>query len=160
MQTGKDYLSIGEAAKRSGVAASTLRFYESRGLIESRRVSGNHRRYHRAMLRRIAIIRVAQRLGLSLDEIGQALASLPHGRTPNKSDWSRLSSSWGKALDRRINDLQNLRDRLNGCIGCGCLSMQNCALYNADDHASELGDGPRYLLGDRPRQRPRRSGKD
>ena len=147
---GREYLSIGEAARRSGVATSTLRFYEARGLISSRRVSGNHRRYHRAMLRRIAIIRVAQQLGLSLGEIGKALASLPRARTPNRRDWTKLSASWGRQLDRRIAELQNLRDRLSGCIGCGCLSMQNCALYNADDSAAELGAGPRYLLGDLP----------
>lgn len=156
MQSGHDYLTIGEAAHRSGVAPSTLRFYETRGLISSRRVSGNHRRYHRAMLRRIAIIRVAQQLGLSLDEIGQALAALPHARTPTKRDWARLSASWGRKLDRRIAELQNLRDRLSGCIGCGCLSMQNCALYNSKDAAAALGAGPRFLLGDDPGSAPTR----
>ena len=150
MKKTSDYLSIGEAARRSGVATSTLRFYETRGLISSQRGSGNRRRYHRAMLRRIAIIRVAQRLGLSLDEIGRELASLPDARTPTRRDWSKLSASWGAKLEQRIADLQNLRDLLNGCIGCGCLSLQNCALYNAKDAAADFGAGPRYLLGDRP----------
>ena len=150
MKSSTNYLSIGEAARRSGVATSTLRFYESRGLINSQRVAGNHRRYHRSMLRRIAIIRVAQTLGLSLREIGDALAALPDARTPTKKDWSKLSATWGRQLDRRIADLQNLRARLSGCIGCGCLSMQTCALYNADDEAAHLGSGPRYLLGDKP----------
>ncbi len=150
MDNTNTFLSIGETARRSGVTTSTLRFYESRGLIDSQRGSGNHRRYHRSMLRRIAIIRVAQTLGLSLREIGDALETLPNGRTPTKKDWSRLSSRWGKQLDRRIADLQNLRARLNGCIGCGCLSMQTCALYNADDEAARLGTGPRFLLGDKP----------
>lgn len=150
MKETANYLTIGETARRAGVAASALRFYESRGLIESIRVSGNHRRYHRAMLRKISIIRVAQTLGLSLNEIAQALAELPNGRPPTKRDWNRLSVSWGKRLDQRIADLQNLRDRLNGCIGCGCLSLKKCTLYNADDNASELGAGPRYLLGDTP----------
>jgi len=152
MKASSNFLSIGETADRSGVAASTLRFYESRGLISSHRMSGNHRRYHRAMLRRIAIIRVAQTLGLSLREIGAALEALPDGRTPTKKDWARLSASWGRQLDRRIADLQNLRARLSGCIGCGCLSMKTCALYNTGDEAFQLGPGPRYLLGDDPPQ--------
>jgi len=144
----KDYLSIGEVADRSGVAPSALRFYESRGLIHSVRAGSNHRRYHRATLRRIAIIRVAQTLGLSLQEIASAFASLPRDRAPTKRDWARLSSRWGERLDRRIADLQNLRDRLDGCIGCGCLSMKNCALYNPGDTVASSGSGPRYLLGD------------
>ena len=150
MKQSRNYLAIGEVAKRSGVAASALRFYESRGLIQSVRVAGNHRRYHRAMLRQISIIRVAQTMGLSLNEIAEALAELPDGRIPTKRDWNRLSTTWGKRLDQRIADLQNLRDRLNGCIGCGCLSLTNCALYNQGDSASRLGAGPRYLLGDKP----------
>lgn len=150
MNSSNNFLSIGETARRSGVATSTLRFYESRGLISSRRAGSNHRRYHRAMLRRIAIIRVAQTLGLSLREIAGAFESLPDGRTPTKKDWARLSARWGRQLDQRIADLQNLRGRLDGCIGCGCLSMQTCALYNAGDEAADLGSGPRYLLGDNP----------
>jgi MerR family redox-sensitive transcriptional activator SoxR len=150
MKNRGEFLSIGEAARRSGVASSALRYYESRGLIFSNRGAGNQRRYHRAMLRRIAIIRIAQTLGLSLREIEQAFAALPDARTPTKRDWARLSGQWGKLLDRRIADLQNLRARLSGCIGCGCLSMKNCALYNAGDEAALLGTGPRYLLGDEP----------
>ncbi len=150
MKLSQDFLTIGEAARRSGVATSTLRFYESRGLISSIRVAGNHRRYHRAMLRRIAIIRVAQTLGLRLREVGDAFATLPDKRTPTKKDWAKLSTIWGSQLDRRIADLQNLRDRLSGCIGCGCLSLTHCSLYNAGDEAAVLGSGPRYLLGDVP----------
>ena len=145
------FLTIGEAAKRSGVATSTLRFYESRGLIQSIRVSGNHRRYHRATLRRISIIRVAQNLGMSLKEISAALGSLPNQRTPTRADWVKLSRVWGKQLDQRIAALEDLRDKLGGCIGCGCLSMQRCGLYNAGDEASSLGAGPQYLLGN-PRE--------
>jgi MerR family redox-sensitive transcriptional activator SoxR len=148
MPRAKDYLSIGEVARRSGVAPSALRFYETRGLIHSARAGSNHRRYHRAMLRRISLIRVAQTLGLSLQEIASAFASLPRDRAPTKRDWASLSSRWGKYLDRRIANLQNLRDRLDGCIGCGCLSMRNCALYNPGDTAAISGSGPRYLLGD------------
>lgn len=150
MAQAKNYLSIGEVADRSGVAPSALRFYESRGLIHSVRAGSNHRRYHRATLRRIAIIRVAQTLGLSLHEIASAFASLPRDRAPTKRDWARLSGRWGERLDRRIADLQNLRDRLDGCIGCGCLSMKNCALYNPGDTAARSGSGPRYLLDDGP----------
>ena len=150
MKKSNHYLTIGDAARRSGVATSALRFYESRDLINSVRVTGNHRRYHRAMLRRIAIIRVAQTLGLSLREIADAFASLPDKRTANKNDWAKLSTSWGWQLDRRISNLQNLRARLSGCIGCGCLSLEHCSLYNAGDEAADLGSGPRYLLGDAP----------
>ena len=150
MKGTDSYLSIGEAAQRCGVATSTLRFYETRGLVQSVRVSGNHRRYHRAMLRRISIIRVAQTLGLSLREIALAFETLPDQRTPTKKDWAKLSANWGEQLDQRIASLQALRDKLSGCIGCGCLSLKRCALYNADDEAAQLGSGPRYLLGDEP----------
>jgi MerR family transcriptional regulator, redox-sensitive transcriptional activator SoxR len=145
-----DLLSIGEIAYRSGVATSALRFYETRGLISSSRGAGNQRRYHRATLRRIAIIRVAQTLGLSLAEIATAFESLPAQRNPTRRDWERLSTRWGRQLEQRIADLQNLRDRLGGCIGCGCLSLTHCSLYNAGDGAATLGSGPRYLLGDIP----------
>jgi MerR family redox-sensitive transcriptional activator SoxR len=150
MKSASELMSIGEAARRSGVATSTLRFYESRGLIRSQRVSGNHRRYQRATLRRIAIIRVAQTLGLSLAEIAEAFDSLPAQRNPTRRDWERLSRHWRGQLDKRIADLQNLRDRLGGCIGCGCLSLTNCSLYNAGDSAAGFGPGPRFLLGDEP----------
>ena len=154
MKISQEFMTIGDAARRSGVATSTLRFYEARGLISSVRATGNHRRYHRAMLRRIAIIRVAQTLGLSLREIGAAFATLPDKRTPTKKDWAKLSATWGRQLDRRITDLQNLRSRLSGCIGCGCLSLTHCSLYNAGDEAAGLGSGPRYLLGDSPVTKP------
>jgi MerR family redox-sensitive transcriptional activator SoxR len=150
MKAANELLTIGEAARRSGVATSALRFYDSRGLIESVRVRGNHRRYPRATLRRIAIIRVAQTLGLSLAEIAAVFASLPEQRNPTREDWERLSTRWRSQLDRRIADLQNLRDRLGSCIGCGCLSLTHCSLYNAGDSAAGLGPGPRYLLGDEP----------
>jgi len=150
MKTGNELLTIGETARRSGVATSALRFYESRGLIKSLRANSNQRRYQRATLRRIAIIRVAQTLGLSLAEIATAFESLPDQRNPTRKDWERLSTRWGRQLEQRIADLQNLRDRLGGCIGCGCLSLTHCSLYNAGDGAATLGDGPRYLLGDAP----------
>ena len=150
MKTGNELLTIGETARRSGVDTSALRFYESRGLIKSTRASGNQRRYPRATLRRIAIIRVAQTLGLSLAEIATAFESLPDQRNPTRKDWELLSTRWGRQLEQRIADLQNLRDRLGGCIGCGCLSLTHCSLYNAGDGAATLGTGPRYLLGDVP----------
>jgi MerR family redox-sensitive transcriptional activator SoxR len=141
-------LSIGETAERSGVATSALRYYESEGLISSERSSGGQRRYARDMLRRIAFIRVAQRVGLSLDDIRSAFRQLPEGRTPNKADWTRLSRSWRPLLDEQIALLQALRDQLDSCIGCGCLSLQRCALYNPSDQAARFGSGPRYLYGD------------
>lgn len=145
-----DYLKIGEAARRSGVAASTLRFYETRGLIQAHRGTGNQRIYHRSMLRRISIIRVGQTLGLSLNEINTALNTLPNNRTPTQRDWEKLSKKWHRQLEERINQLQLLRDKLTGCIGCGCLSLKRCTLYNAGDVVSSKGTGPRYLLGDTP----------
>lgn len=144
------YLSIGEAARRCGVAASTLRFYEARGLISSARSAGNQRRYHRSMLRRISIVRVAQTVGLTLEEIAAALAELPHGRTPTKRDWERMSRKWRRELDARIEKLQQVREKLSACIGCGCLSLKSCSLYNPGDRAATRGPGPRYLLGDSP----------
>ena len=145
-----DLLTIGDAARRAGVATSTLRFYESRGLIHSIRTSGNQRRYHRSTLRRISLIRVAQGLGVSLGEIANALSTLPSGKAPTKRDWESLSRNWQDQLDARIEQLQNVRSKLTECIGCGCLSLKNCALYNAGDHAAGRGVGPRYLLGDSP----------
>ena len=145
-----DYLTIGQAAERCGVATSALRFYESRGLISSVRNAGNQRRYHRSMLRRISIIRIAQTVGLTLEEIGAALATLPEGRPPTKRDWQRLSTTWRHELDARIATLQQVREKLSSCIGCGCLSLRSCALYNSGDRAAQRGAGPRYLLGDTP----------
>ncbi len=144
------FLTIGETAQRSGVAASALRFYETRNLIASHRGPGNQRRFHRSMLRRISIIKVAQALGLSLEEISKALETLPNKRTPTRRDWEKLSLKWRDQLDVRIANLQKLREKLSGCIGCGCLSLKRCALYNPGDRAAARGAGPRYLLGDTP----------
>jgi MerR family redox-sensitive transcriptional activator SoxR len=138
-------LTIGEVAERAGVATSALRFYEREGLIESTRTSGGQRRYHRDVLRRIAFVRAAQRVGLTLDDIRHALSSLPDGRNPTARDWERLSRSWRPLLDERIAQMQHLRDRLDACIGCGCLSLKVCALSNPHDVAGELGPGARYL---------------
>ena len=143
-------LAIGEVADRTGVAPSALRFYETEGLISSTRTSGGQRRYHREVLRRIAFVRVAQRVGLGLDEIRRSLDSLPRGRTPTKADWARLSRGWRPALDEQIAVLTRLRDQLSECIGCGCLSLRSCALYTPEDRASRLGTGARYLLAERP----------
>lgn len=140
-----DELTVGELAKRSGVAASALRFYETRGLISSRRNKGGQRRYERAMLRRVAVIRAAQAVGLSLDEIRSALDALPSGRTPNARDWERLSRGWRRKLDTRISELERLRDRLTGCIGCGCLSLATCRLLNPGDVIAGEGAGARLL---------------
>lgn len=148
--TTERYLTIGELARRSGVAPSGLRFYESLGLITSIRTAGNQRRYERIVLRRVAFVRTAARLGLTLDQIGDALATLPDGRTPTAADWRRLSESWRGLLDERIATLERLRDDLDSCIGCGCLSLDRCSLQNPDDRAAALGPGPRYLQGDTP----------
>ncbi len=150
MAKANEYLTIGATAQRAGVAASTLRFYESRGLVQSQRGRGNQRRFHRSMLRRISLIKIAQSLGLSLGEIGDALEALPDQRTPTKKDWEKLSRKWRDQLDDRIQSLQVMREKLTGCIGCGCLSLKRCGLYNQEDCAGSLGSGPRYLLGDAP----------
>lgn len=146
--TTTDELSIGAVAERSGLAVSALRFYEDRGLITAERTDGGQRRYHRDVLRRLAFISVAQRVGLTLGEIGEALDTLPANASPMGEEWSRLSASWRPLLDERIALLEGLRDELDSCIGCGCLSLDRCALYNPDDRARTLGTGPRYLLGD------------
>ena len=143
-------LTIGEISRRSGVAASALRFYEEKGLISSEREGTGHRRYPRPVLRRIAFIVFAQRIGLTLDEIGQELAKLPPHRAPNRRDWSRLSQTWTSRIDRRIAELQRLRAGLTECIGCGCLSLERCQLSNPGDRAARNGPGPRYWVGDRP----------
>ena len=143
-------LTIGDLADRSGVRTSALRFYESRGLISSQRTAGNQRRYARETLRRVAVIRAAQILGLSLEEIENALSQLPEARTPNRRDWERLSGTWQGLLDGRIAELEALRDRLSECIGCGCLSLETCSLLNPDDRAANRGAGARYLVGDNP----------
>lgn len=143
-----EYLTIGELASRAGVATSALRFYESKGLITSERTDGNQRRYHRAILRRVALIRAGQEVGLTLGEIGSALATLPHDATPTKQDWQRLSRGWQSRLDRQIAELTALRNELSDCIGCGCLSLKSCAIFNPSDVIASRGTGPRYLLGD------------
>lgn len=139
-------LTIGELSQRSGVAQSALRFYEERGLIRSTRTSGNQRRYERAELRRVSFIRIAQQVGVSLERISAALSELPEGRTPTQADWTRLSARWRGELDEKIVMLERLRDRLDGCIGCGCLSLRRCALYNPADELATEGPGPRKLL--------------
>ena len=141
-------LAIGDLVKRSGVAASALRFYEDQGLLVSQRSDSGRRHYARNDLRRLAFIRAAQAVGLSLEQIRAALAELPDGRTPTAADWTRLSSAWRPILDQRIAELTRLRDTLSSCIGCGCLSLSKCALYNPADAAAKAGPGARYLLGD------------
>ena len=135
------WLTIGQLAERSGVATSALRFYESRGLIFSERTTGNQRRYLKSTLRRVAFIRAAQQVGLSLDEITAALATLPQGRTPTKADWHRLSRAWRPRLEEQIRRIELLRERLDGCIGCGCLSLKSCALMNPGDQLASAGPG-------------------
>jgi len=139
-------ITIGALSERTGVAHSALRFYESEGLIQATRSPGGQRRYPRDVIRRVSFIRIAQQVGLSLDEIRDALASLPQNRTPTKKDWERLSASWRPRLDDQIAMLERLRDRLTGCIGCGCLSLRLCQLVNPGDEAAARGPGPRYIL--------------
>jgi MerR family transcriptional regulator, redox-sensitive transcriptional activator SoxR len=144
-----ELLTSGEVSQRSGVASSALRFYEERGLLASERAGSGHRRYPRAVLRRIAFIVFAQRVGLTLDEIGTELARLPPDRAPTRRDWSRLSGTWTSRIDDRIAELERLRAGLTECIGCGCLSLERCRMANPDDRAARLGPGPRYWVGDR-----------
>ncbi|MFS8113174.1 redox-sensitive transcriptional activator SoxR [Rhizobium jaguaris] len=140
-------LTITDVSRRSGVASSALRFYEERGLIASERAGSGHRRYHRSVLRRIAFIVFAQRIGLTLEEIGAELSKLPADHVPSRRDWSRLSGEWAKRIDERISELQRLRSGLTECIGCGCLSIDRCSLANPADVAGRKGPGPRYWLG-------------
>jgi MerR family transcriptional regulator, redox-sensitive transcriptional activator SoxR len=140
------FMTIGELARRSGAATSTLRFYERLGLISAARTTGNQRRFERAQLRRVAFIRISQQVGLSLEEIGEALASLPEARTPTAADWAVLSRRWRTRLNDQIAFLESLRDDLTSCIGCGCLSLRRCRLYNPDDKLSSEGAGPRRML--------------
>ncbi|WP_137132011.1 redox-sensitive transcriptional activator SoxR [Rhizobium sp. FY34] len=139
-------LSVGEVARRSGIAISALHFYETEGLIKSQRTKSGHRRYGRDVLRRIAVIRVAQSAGLSLQEIARAFAALPDGRTPSARDWAKLSAGWRDLLSERILQMTRLRDDLTGCIGCGCLSLDQCPLRNSEDRLSSEGSGARLLL--------------
>ncbi len=143
-----DLISIGAVATRTGVAVSAVRFYEKVGLITAERSPSGHRRFPRSTVRRVSFILVCQRLGYSLAEIGEYLADLPNGRTPTDADWERMALLFRRDVDTRIQQLIQLRDKLDGCIGCGCLSLERCAIYNPDDGAADLGDGPRYLLGD------------
>ena len=139
-------LTVGEVARRSGVTVSTLHFYEAQGLIDSTRTAGNQRRYPRTVLRRVAFVRVAQRVGISLADIGTALATLPVSAAPSREDWARLSASWRTELDERMAQLQKLRDTLDDCIGCGCLSIDRCKLRNPLDRLGAEGQGPQRLL--------------
>ena len=138
-------LSIGQVAERTGVATSALRYWEALGLISSGRTTGNQRRYDRPTIRRVSFIRAAQRVGLSLEEIRDALATLPGSRTPTAGDWARLSAAWRARLDEQIRRIELLRDRLDGCIGCGCLSLETCALNNPGDELATVGPGPHRL---------------
>lgn len=142
-------LTIGEVALRTGVATSALRFYEEGGFIRSERTAGNQRRYHRSVIRVVSVIKAGQAVGLELAEIQKALDDLPDGRVPTKRDWARMSRTWRRELDRRIESMQVLRSELADCIGCGCLSLRSCALFNPGDTAARTGDGPRYLVGER-----------
>ena len=141
-------MTVGEVARRAGIATSALRFYETEGLIHSERNQAGHRRYHAEVLRRVSFIRTAQLVGLSLSEIREALSSLPDERTPTSRDWAELARSWQPVLEQRIKLLTRMRDQLDSCIGCGCLSLTSCGLWNAGDIAAASGDGPRYLLSD------------
>ncbi|HEX8379882.1 MAG TPA: redox-sensitive transcriptional activator SoxR [Allosphingosinicella sp.] len=142
-------LTIGDLARRTGLSVSAIRFYEARGLVAAIRTSGNQRRFMRSDIRRLSFALIAQRCGLTLGEIEREMASLPDGRAPTRSDWQAISERLRSTLDARIAMLERTRDRLDGCIGCGCLSLENCALYNPGDQAARAGPGPRFLLGDR-----------
>ena len=152
METVGDSLwTVGEVARRAGVSVPTLRYYEDRGLLSPAHDAGNRRVYPRSVLRRLAFVAAAQRVGLSLDEVRECLSRLPGDRTPTRRDWTRLSGAWRVRVDRRIRELESLREDLDGCIGCGCLSLRRCALYNRGDEAAAEGHGPRWLRrADRP----------
>lgn len=141
-----DLLPIGELARRTGLSVSAIRFYEDKGLVEALRSSGNQRRFLRSDIRRLSFILIAQRLGLQLAEIEQELSKLPQGRTPNARDWQQISRSIRMQLDRRIGELERVRETLDGCVGCGCLSLKKCQLYNKDDHLGDQGSGPRQVF--------------
>lgn len=143
-----DLIPIGEMARRTGLSVSAIRFYEDKGLVEPVRTGGNQRRFLRSDIRRVSFIRIAQQLGLTLGDIEAQFARLPHGRTPTASDWKTISKSIRRVLDSRIAELERTRDALDGCIGCGCLSLRKCAIYNADDHLGAKGPGPRQVIAD------------
>ncbi|WP_345696509.1 redox-sensitive transcriptional activator SoxR [Kitasatospora terrestris] len=144
--TRHDLLTIGQLAERSGMATSALRYYEKLGLIHAERTTGNQRRFARSTLRRVAFVRAAQQVGLSLDEVHTALDRLPHDRAPSHQEWNAVATAWQSRIDRQIAELELMKAKLTGCIGCGCLSLSRCALYNAGDRAAESGPGARYLL--------------
>lgn len=143
-------LSIGQVAERTGLAVSAIRYYEDEKLVFPIRAASGHRHFRRSDIRRLSFVRIAQGLGFSIAEIREQLIHLPENRTPTKRDWEKISRRFRKVLDARITTMEQLRDKLDGCIGCGCLSLQKCKLYNADDRAAARGSGPRYLLGDSP----------
>ncbi|MGI9485047.1 MAG: redox-sensitive transcriptional activator SoxR [Geminicoccaceae bacterium] len=146
----QDRLSIGELAGRTGLAVSAIRYYETEGLVSAERNAGGHRRFLRSDIRRLSFVLIAQQFGFSIDQIRAQLQTLPYERTPTKKDWARISHRFRRALDAKMATLERLRDHLDGCIGCGCLSLRRCRLYNPDDCARRHGTGPRYLLGDHP----------
>lgn len=154
MKRANDLLTIGELAARTGLSVSAIRFYEEKGLVRSLRTSGNQRRFPRSDIRRLSFALIAQRLGLTVQDIAAELGSLPEGRTPTRSDWQQISHRFRRLLDERIAALARMRDTLEGCIGCGCLSLRRCALYNPEDRAARLGAGPRYAFGDSPAAPP------
>ncbi|AWW74252.1 redox-sensitive transcriptional activator SoxR [Erythrobacter sp. KY5] len=146
--SSKDLVPIGEMARRTGLSVSAIRFYEDKGLVEPVRTGGNQRRFLRSDIRRLSFILIAQQLGLTLGEIDEVMRGLPHGRTPNARDWRAISAKIRDRIDSRIRELERTRDRLDGCIGCGCLSLEKCAIYNPDDRLGEKGPGPRQVLED------------
>ena len=143
-------ISIGQLAKRTGLSVSAIRYYEQRGLVDAERNAGGQRRFLRSDIRRLSFVLIAQQFGFTIEQIRRELAGLPKSRTPNQRDWQRIAIVFGTALDQKIDALQQLKARLDGCIGCGCLSLEACKLYNPEDRAARLGPGPRYLMGDRP----------
>ena len=143
-------ISIGQLADRTGLAVSAIRYYETQELVSPERNTGGQRRFLRSDIRRLSFVQIAQKFGFSIAQIREQFESLPDGRTPTKADWTKISHSFREELDQRIETLTNLRDKLDGCIGCGCLSLKSCALYNQQDRAGKLGSGPRYLMGDKP----------
>lgn len=147
MLRSREILTIGEIAARTGLAVSAIRFYEDQGLITAQRSQAGHRQFERSVIRRVSFIRICQQLGYSLEAIRAQLSVLPEGRTPTEKDWQELAAGFSSEIETRIAGLEQLKAKLDGCIGCGCLSLQRCELYNADDEARRLGNGPRYLLG-------------
>ena len=145
---GSELMAIGDLARRTGLSVSAIRFYEARGLVSALRSRGGQRRFLRSDIRRLSFIRIAQQLGFSIEDIAAQLAALPQGRTPNKADWTRISRAFRRVLDERMRMIERMRDRLDGCIGCGCLSLRQCALYNPDDRLRARGPGARLLPGD------------